>query len=125
MKVAYQQRMCNAEMLNKEHIKGKVGELFALLYLLLKGYKPIALNDKTGGIESDLIAVKGQNIIICEVKWRKNQAKAHQAIHPNQRERLKRKLRVLQKTYPDKNLSIHLMLICPTPPFIEHITNPF
>lgn len=125
MKVAYQQRMCNGEMLNKEHIKGRAGEFFALLYLLLKGYKPIALNDKTGGIESDLIAVKGQSLIICEVKWLKNQDKAHRAIHPTQRVRLNRKLRILQKTYPNKNLSIHLVLICPTPPFIEHITNPF
>lgn len=112
-------------MLNKEHIKGKTGELLAFLYLIVKGYKPLSMNDNAGGIESDILAVKGDSLIIVEVKWRKTKEKAHQSIHPTQRARLKRKLRMLQKKYPEKSLSIDLMLICTTPPFIEHITNPF
>jgi Holliday junction resolvase-like predicted endonuclease len=112
-------------MVNKSYIKGKFAENISILYLICKGYKPLSMNDKSGNIESDIIASKQKEIVLVEVKWRQNTEKGHYAIHPTQKVRLKNKLRYLKKRYPQKELSIHLMLICPTPPFIEHIKNPF
>lgn len=112
-------------MINKKHLCGKTAEYMSIFWLILKGYKPLVMNDTVGGIETDIIASKKNDIVLVEVKWRQSKDKAHMAIHPQQKARLQRKLRVLKKNHPDKNLSIHLMLICPTPPFIEHIKNPF
>lgn len=112
-------------MMNKSYIKGKFAENFSIIYLMCKGYKPLSMNDKNGGIESDIIASKNQEIVLIEVKWRQSSQKAHYSIHPSQKVRLQKKLKILKKKYPDKELSIHLMLICPSPPFIEHIKNPF
>lgn len=112
-------------MLKKSQIKGLVGEWLAVLLLLVKGYKPLTMNDKKAGIEGDIIACKGNNLVLVEVKWRQSAEKGHIAVHPSQQRRLYKKLRNLQCIHKGKNLRIDLVLIYPTPPFIEHIENAF
>ncbi|MFT7432816.1 MAG: putative endonuclease [Alphaproteobacteria bacterium] len=112
-------------MLKKSQIKGLVGEWLALILLIIKGYKPLSMNNKDGGIEGDIIAYKGYSLVLVEVKWRQSQEKGHLAVHPQQQKRLFKKLKALSFKYPDKNLRLDLVLIYPTPPFIEHIENAF
>lgn len=57
-------------MNNKE--KGNAGELIATLYLMLKGYKILERNFLVSGGEIDIIAKKGDEIAIVEVKTRKD-----------------------------------------------------
>ncbi len=124
-KVYEQSLLCNGEMTNKRHILGKTAEVLALLYLCLKGYRPLKVNDHSGGVEGDIIAQKGSAITVVEVKWRQNFDQAHRALHPSQRQRLQHKMKVVGRQYKDKSVEFHLVLICPTPPFIQHIKNPF
>lgn len=52
--------------------KGNYGELIAVIYLRLKGYKIIKTNYLIKGGELDIIAQKKNEIVIIEVKTRKN-----------------------------------------------------
>lgn len=112
-------------MLKKSELKGKFAETLAFLYLTVKGYKVLDRNNTKGGIEGDLIAKKGDYVALVEVKWRKNYEKAHYAVSPHQQKRLKTKLVQMSKLYPNAFLRIDVVLICPTPPFIQHLENTF
>ena len=52
--------------------KGSFGELLACVYLRLKGYKLLERNYLIRGGEIDIIAEKKNELIIVEVKTRKN-----------------------------------------------------
>ncbi|MBE7029535.1 MAG: YraN family protein [Ruminococcaceae bacterium] len=56
----------------KKREKGYLGESIASLYLSLKGYKILKRNYTLKGGEIDIIASKNDEIVIIEVKTRKN-----------------------------------------------------
>lgn len=112
-------------MFKNTQIKGKFAEVVAQLYLTMKGYRILSVNDRVGGIEGDIVAVKGQSLVLFEVKWRSSKASTHTAVHPKQSRRLVKKLQILSKNYANYTLQVDLVLICPTPPFIQHIKSPF
>tara|TARA_R110000868_G_scaffold218576_1_gene468993 strand:+ start:139844 stop:140182 length:339 start_codon:yes stop_codon:yes gene_type:complete len=112
-------------MLKKSQIKGKVGEYLALIMLITKGYRPILMNDKKGRVEADIIAIRGKSAVLVEVKWRQSKEKGHWAVQPGQQKRLLRKLKMLSSHYPYLEARVDLVLIYPSPPFIEHIKNAF
>lgn len=55
------------------HAIGVMGERRAALYLLLRGYRILERNYRTGHLELDLIAVRGRTILFAEVKTRSYQ----------------------------------------------------
>ena len=71
---------------------GKIAEYIALVYLLFKGYWPVAKNYVTGrgthAGEVDLIMRKGKMLVFVEVKERRSMEKAAYAISEKQKERI-------------------------------------
>ena len=67
---------------------GRWAELVALIFLLLKGYRPLGRRIKTPKGELDLIAKRGKTVVFAEVKWRTNAHGAISAVTPHQAKRL-------------------------------------
>jgi len=70
--------------------KGHQAERLSRLFLILKGYRPLALRHKTKLGEIDLILSKGNRIIFCEVKARNEVAGGLEAISLKSQERIQR-----------------------------------
>lgn len=64
----------------KAERRGRISEYWAALYLLLKGYRIVALRYRTRAGEVDLIARKGDLIVFVEVKARRDEALAVDAV---------------------------------------------
>ena len=73
---------------------GHFAEKIALLYLMLKGYRPVAMNyitgRGTGASEVDLIVQKAKILVFVEVKKRKDLMTSAEAITPKIQRRLAR-----------------------------------
>ncbi len=52
---------------------GRLGEQMASEYLSRKGYKILATNYKVRGGELDLVAIKDETLVFCEVKTRNSE----------------------------------------------------
>ena len=59
-------------MMTEKQATGKFGEDFAVDYLISNGYNILDTNWRFGQLEIDIVAQKGDFIIFCEVKTRKN-----------------------------------------------------
>ena len=85
--------------------KGHWCEKWALLALMLKGYKPIALNVQTGrgtgAGEIDLIVCRGKTLIFVEVKKRKTYVKGLEAITLDNQIRVVRASAAYLKKHPE------------------------
>ncbi len=68
--------------------RGHFAEILALFYLLLKFYWPVAQRAKTPKGEIDLIVRRGRQLVLVEVKARKNLELAAEAILPHQQRRI-------------------------------------
>lgn len=107
--------------MSSAHIKGLLAEQVALLFLRLKGYRILRRNEKAGGAEVDIIAKHKNTLCLIEVKWRQDQAKAHQALTPKQQERLKWQCGYWQRHYqPAGGVRLEGVLLNPHWPFVEH-----
>ena len=90
---------------------GHFAEKIALLWLMIKGYWPIAMNFTvgrgTGAGEVDLIVKRGKTLVFVEVKKRPDEEKARMAIHPRNQTRIVRTSEVFLTRYPQyKNFNI-------------------
>jgi putative endonuclease len=74
-------------------LRGHRAETIALLYLLLKGYRPVARRYSAAGGEIDLIMRRGDTIAFVEVKARGLMNDALSAITPTKRQRFSRAVR--------------------------------
>ena len=83
---------------------GHFSEKIALLYLMLKGYRPVALNHitgrGTGASEIDLIVKKPKTLIFVEVKKRKDLITSGEAITRKSQHRLARAAEVFLAKNP-------------------------
>lgn len=105
--------------------KGRFFEFCARQLLRLKGYKILATNRRTIGVETDILALKGHTLVLVEVKYRQSRDKAHVAIHPKQQERLQRQAHELAHRYPQVDaVRLDVVLFFPHAPFVEYIENP-
>ena len=109
---------------------GKAGEEEAVQFLNRKGYRIRHRNWRSGKKELDIIAVYGNELIIIEVKTRRNNLYGNPEEAVN--ERKIRRIISSAETYVKKyeiDLSIRFDIITltgETPPFhIEHIENAF
>lgn len=64
----------------KAHWRGHLAEYLAALYLMLKGYRILALRYRTPLGEIDIIARKGELVAMVEVKARKAETLAVDAV---------------------------------------------
>ncbi len=69
---------------------GIAAEYAALLYLLAKGYLPLARRYKTPVGEIDLIARRGGRLVFVEVKARRTREAAAEAVHAKNQARVVR-----------------------------------
>lgn len=71
-------------------ISGRRGEVWAALWLMIKGYRILGFRLKTPQAEIDLLALRGQVLAVVEVKRRTTLPAALEAVDGDQRERLRR-----------------------------------
>jgi putative endonuclease len=76
--------------MNATEYKGHFGEIFAILLLIIKGYKILDRRYKTVCGEIDIIARKRNVIVFVEVKSRKDMGKCYNAITQRQLNRIQR-----------------------------------
>jgi putative endonuclease len=74
-------------------LRGHHAEWIALLFLLLKGYRPLARRYAASGGEIDLIVMRGDTIAFVEVKARGLMEDALSAITARKRQRFSRAVR--------------------------------
>ena len=70
--------------------RGRWAETLAFLFLLAKGYRPVARRLKTPVGELDLVMRRGGVLAVVEVKARPSLSQAAEAIRPRQWQRLLR-----------------------------------
>jgi putative endonuclease len=78
----------------RAHDYGRHAEVFAALYLRLKGYRILAHRYRVNGGEIDLIAVKSDAVAFIEVKMRPSLLEARLAITATKRRRMSRAVKV-------------------------------
>jgi putative endonuclease len=78
------------EKRRSRHRHGRYAEWIAALALRLRGYRILAIREKTPLGEIDLIAVRGRRLAFVEVKRRATQEAAEAAITDTQRTRIRR-----------------------------------
>ena len=81
-------------------LRGYRAERIALLFLLLKGYRPLARRYAAAGGEIDLIVTRGDTIAFVEVKARGFMDDALTAITPAKRRRFSRAARAWLSRHP-------------------------
>ena len=69
---------------------GRQGEVWAALWLMLKGYRILGFRLRTPLAEIDLLAIRGRTLAVVEVKRRTDLLAALEAVSFDQRERLRR-----------------------------------
>lgn len=90
---------------------GHFAEKVALLWLMMRGYWPVAMNlvvgRGTGAGEIDLIVRRGKTLVFVEVKKRPTEEKGRLAIHPKNQARIIRASEVFLARHPKyKNFNI-------------------
>ncbi len=95
---------------------GRRAEVWAAIWLMLRGYRILGFRLKTPQAEIDLLAVKGQVLAVVEVKRRTSLTAALEAVNYDQRERLRRAGRNLASKRPalqDKAVRLDLIAMAP------------
>jgi putative endonuclease len=114
-------------MSRQRKILGNNGEELAAKYLIQEQYTILARNYRTKIGEIDIIAQKGDDIIIVEVKTKTDftQGEAIELIDPKKIRKLKLLAKQLWQNYPDKNLHCDAIAIDMTKshPELKHIEN--
>lgn len=81
-------------------LRGHRAEGIALLYLLCKGYRPLARRYAAAGGEIDLVVMRGDTIAFVEVKARSAMDDALSAITPAKRRRFSSAVRAWLARHP-------------------------
>ena len=97
-------------------VAGRRAEVWAAVWLMLRGYRILGFRLKTPQAEIDLLAVKGAVLAVVEVKQRVTLTAALEAVSSDQRERLRRAGRNLASRRPslaDKAVRLDLIAMAP------------
>ncbi len=114
----------------KNNLSGKLAELLALLYLLFRGYRYVAHNQKFGkgthAGEVDIIVRRKRTLVFVEVKKRSSMERAAYAVSETQKQRIIRGaeafLRKKHPKYDDYNIRFDAILIR-FPFHLRHLEN--
>lgn len=71
-------------------LAGRQAEVWAAIWLMLKGYRILGFRLKTPQAEIDLLAIRGGVLAVVEVKRRRTLLEAMETVTFDQRERLRR-----------------------------------
>lgn len=107
--------------------RGLGSETAALLFLMLKGYRPLARRFCAAGGEIDLIVRRGRTIAFVEVKARARLADAVEAIDARKRARFSRAVRSWLSRHPpppDATLRADGVFVAPRA-WPVHVANAF
>ena len=100
---------------------GHQAEIWAAVWLILKGYRILGFRLKTPQAEVDILAQKGPVLVVIEVKSRTTPMAALEAVGHDQRERLRRAGRSLAASRPSlADAAIRLDLIAMSPGRFPH-----
>jgi putative endonuclease len=80
--------------------RGRLAEALALLWLVLRGYRPLARRFSAAGGEVDLIVRRGETVVFVEVKARGRMDDALEAITREKRRRFSRAARAWLSRHP-------------------------
>ena len=80
--------------------RGLGAERTALLWLMLKGYRPLARRFSASGGEIDLVLRRGGTIVFCEVKARASLEAALTSLDEGKRRRIRRAAAAWQSRNP-------------------------
>jgi putative endonuclease len=83
------------------YLRGQRAERIALLWLLAKGYRPLARRYSAAGGEIDLVVKRGSTIAFVEVKARESMEAALASIDATKRRRFSRAARAWIARHPD------------------------
>lgn len=81
--------------------RGRRAEILAALLLRLKGYRILARDRRSTLGEIDIVARRGRLLVFVEVKARRDEAEAADALHARQRQRIVRAARAYVAARPD------------------------
>lgn len=84
----------------RSHRAGLRAEYVALFHLLLKGYLPLKMRYKTPVGEIDLIVKRGRTLVFVEVKGRRDQRDAAEAVHAKNQSRVVRAAQYFLAAHP-------------------------
>ena len=108
---------------------GHFAEKIALIWLMMRGYWPVAINfvvgRGTGAGEVDLIVKRGKTLVFVEVKKRPTEERGRLAIHPKNQTRVTRTSEVFLARHPQYqkfNIRYDAVFISPKH-FPKHLKN--
>ncbi len=84
----------NGKARRRANRRGHVAELCALIFLMAKGYRPLARRFSVSGGELDLVMKRGSLIAFVEVKARRDIESAIHAVDTQKQRKLKRAVNV-------------------------------
>lgn len=85
------------------HKTGMLAETLACIFLFLKNYRIVERRCRTPLGEIDILAAKGDTLVLVEVKYRSTITAALESITPHQQQRLIRAADYIAARYPRYN----------------------
>lgn len=73
----------------KSEFIGRMAERVAIVFMLFKGYRCLAIRYKCFAGEIDLIFKRGQTLVFCEVKYRADKHMLPYSVTPAQKKRIR------------------------------------
>ncbi|MGB1361591.1 MAG: YraN family protein [Alphaproteobacteria bacterium] len=98
----------------KDNYRYKVGllaEIYACVYLMIRGYRIVKWRYKIPVGEIDILAKKGGVFVVVEVKYRNNMETALYSITPNQKSRLINSAKWVMKKYKTEKIRFDAVLV--------------
>ncbi|MGH6987156.1 MAG: YraN family protein [Caulobacteraceae bacterium] len=97
-------------------LAGRRGEILAALWLMIKGYRILGLRLGTPQAEIDILAEKGDLVVVVEVKSRTTSQEALEAVRPEQQRRLLRAAEAIlaqRRGMADRPIRLDLIALAP------------
>ncbi len=86
-------------MIKSSYLKGILSEFYVLIFLMIKGYRPIKWRMRNAVSEIDLIVLKNNVLVALEVKYRKQSDDGLYAIHKRQQQKIRCAFDVFSSRY--------------------------
>lgn len=114
-------------MIKSSYLKGIISELYVLVFLIFKGYRPIKWRMRNIVSEIDLIVKKNNVLIALEVKYRKKSDDGLYAIHKRQQQKIRSAFEVFSSRHQKNAFHTLRCDVCIVNQygFIQHLKNAF
>jgi putative endonuclease len=114
-------------MIKSSYLKGILSELYVLMFLIIKGYRPIKWRMRNAVSEIDLIVLKNNVLIALEVKYRKKSDDGLYAIHKRQQQKIRFAFDIFSSRYQKKSYHTLRCDVCVVSQYgtIRHLKNAF